>query len=131
MQNYDVIKLYNKPNHINEFLTHWTGRGKNDEKAFEILSIIINKGELKFSRNPISFPTPDYSITVQAICFTDTPIKQSINQCERYNYFGISFNKTEMMEYGANPVLYLINNREKNQKFIKFLKLEELVKNRR
>ncbi|KIC89838.1 abortive infection system antitoxin AbiGi family protein [Flavihumibacter sp. ZG627] len=49
------------------------------------------------------------------ICFTDTPIKQSADHCSRYNYFGISFNKEAMIEYGANPVLYLVDNRQPHQ----------------
>ena len=52
------------------------------------------------------------------ICFTDTPIEQSLEHCQRYNYFGISFNKEKLIECGANPVLYMVENRKSNQEFL-------------
>jgi len=113
-----IIKLSKKPNHINEFLTHWTGRNREDSIAFDNLSKIVDSGELKFSSHKISFPSSTYTISGQMICFTDTPVKQSIDHCNRYNYFGVSFNKAELIEYGANPVLYLVDNRQKHQDIV-------------
>jgi len=51
------------------------------------------------------------------ICFTDTPIRQSKDTCIRYGYFGMSFNKAKMIEHGANPVLYLTDNRSVHMEF--------------
>lgn len=110
-----IIKLAKNPNHINKYLTHWTGRNKSRIEAFDNLSKIVNSCELKFSGNRISFPSTDLTINMQMICFTDTPIKQSADHCSRYNYFGISFNKEAMIEYGANPVLYMVDNRQPHQ----------------
>lgn len=117
-----ILKLAKKPNHINAFLTHWTGRNKSRTEAFDIVSKIVNSGELKFSSNKISFPSSELTINTQMICFTDTPIKQSSDHCRRYNYFGISFNKEAMMGYGANPVLYLVDNRQPHQDAINELR---------
>lgn len=111
------VTLKNPPDHINEFLTHWTGRKCND--SFEILSKIVDTQELKFSPNNISFPNAEWKTTNEMICFTDTPISQSLEHCKRYGLFGISFNKKELIEYGASPVLYIVDNRREHQVYIK------------
>jgi hypothetical protein len=114
----DRVKLLEKPYHISEFLTHWTGREKDDEKSFDILSKIVDSKELKFSKCLISPINPTgRKAENEMICFTDTPILQSRKHCEKYNFFGISFNKKQMMEYGANPVLYLVESRYDHQDF--------------
>lgn len=112
------IDLISPPEHINKFLTHWTGRKKNDADAFDILCKIVDTKELRFSSNTISFPKATTTITNMMICFTDTPINQSLEHCSRYNSFGVSFNKNEFIEYGANPVLYLTDNRSNHQEFL-------------
>lgn len=125
MNNVKRIAQFDKPEHINPFLTHWVGRKKNDEESFVILKTILESSELKFSSCPISFPKSTYTVTQQMICFTDTPIRKSKYTCLRYGYFGMSFNKERMVEFGANPVLYLTDNRsihldfEINQRYIK------------
>jgi hypothetical protein len=112
------VTLKNPPGHINEFLTHWTGR-KKSQNAFDILSKIVDSCELKFSINKISFPRAEWKASNEMICFTDTPISQSFEHCKRYGHFGISFNKKELIEYGASPVLYILDNRRKHQEYIK------------
>lgn len=112
------IQLNKNPNHINEFLTHWTGRNKDADAAFHILSEIVNNGELKLSDIQVTFQNSVIDVHVKTVCFTDTPIEQSKNHCERYGYFGISFNKENLIEHGANPVLYLVDNRKINQEFL-------------
>lgn len=112
------IKLNKRPNHINEYLTHWTGRKKTAKQSFEILEKIVNSKKLRFSENTNSFPSSKIENKNLMICFTDTPITQSHEHCLRYNYFGISFNKKEMIDHGANPVLYLVDNRQNNQEYL-------------
>lgn len=117
--NKKTIKFENPPNHINKYLTHWTGREKNCDEAFDTLCKIIKSKKLKFSRCNNGF---DYKsgkkTSLPIVCFTDTPIEQSLEHCQRYNYFGISFNKEKMIECGANPVLYMVNNRIKHQELL-------------
>ena len=98
---------------------------KNDEEAFEILCKIVQANELKFKANQISYPISNTTINVPMICFTDTPIEQSFEHCLKYNYFGVSFNKTELIKYGANPVLYLVQNRIYHQEFIEHLRFDK------
>lgn len=113
------VKLIKPPDHINRYLTHWTGRGKGKKESFEILSIIVNTNELKFTPCKISYPDDIWKTTNEMICFTDTPITQSYNHCKKYNYFGISFNKDKIIEFGASPVLYIVENRRCHQKGMK------------
>ncbi|HRE95262.1 MAG TPA: abortive infection system antitoxin AbiGi family protein, partial [Flavobacteriales bacterium] len=111
------INQFENPDHINPFLTHWVGRKKSEEESFAILKTILENSELKFSACPISFPSSTYTVTQEMICFTDTPIRQSKDTCIRYGYFGMSFNKAKMIEHGANPVLYLTDNRSVHMEF--------------
>ncbi len=112
------IKFTNPPYHISEFLTHWTGRDKKDVEAFNILSKIIETKQLKFSQNTITPALSKATVKNQMICFTDTPIIQSLKHCEKYNQFGISFNKESLIDYGANPVLYIVSTRYAHQEFL-------------
>lgn len=113
------IEFVNPPNHINEYLTHWTGRGKTEDESFDILCKIIKSKTLRFSMCDNGFEYESGKrLCNTMICFTDTPIEQSLEHCQRYNYFGISFNKEKMIECGANPVLYMVENRESNQEFL-------------
>jgi len=112
------IKLQNPSDHISTHLTHWTGRKKEDDEAFSILKKIVVTKQLKFSYNTISFPD-DSSITKNLmICFADIPLYQSYEHCRRYNHFGIGFNKNEMIDYGASPVLYIVENRRPHQDYL-------------
>lgn len=106
------ISFNDRPEHISEYLTHWTGRDKSNDGAFKTLKIIIETNELKFSSNLVSFPDNINTVTNLMICFTDTPIKHSKEHCNKYGSFGISFNKDKLINYGANPVLYLMDNRK-------------------
>ena len=113
------IRFKNPPSHINKYLTHWTGRNKTDDKAFDTLCQIIRLKELRFSKCDNGFEYESgKAICNTMICFTDTPIEQSLEHCQRYNYFGISFNKEKLIECGANPVLYMVENRKSNQEFL-------------
>ncbi len=116
MEKVKYINLKDKPNYIDEtYLTHWTGRDKTKEQAFSILEIIVKTCKLKLTSHPVN---PKKSFLVNMICFTDIPLDESKIHCSKYGYFGISFNKKELIEYGANPVLYLMNQRSTQQDFL-------------
>lgn len=112
MKKTNEISFHDRAEYISDYLTHWTGQGKTSDQAFETLSIILASGELLFSSNKISFPDELQSVKNQMICFTDTPIRHAKEHCKKYGHFGISFNKTKLIRYGANPVLYLMDNRK-------------------
>jgi len=119
-----LIDFIDPPEHINKYLTHWTGRDKNDQDAFDILTKIIDTKELKFSRNEISFPNAHTTITQLMVCFTDTPIRQSVDHCKTYGYFGVSFNKHQLTDYGASPVFYIVDNRRQHQNFLQNIRFD-------
>lgn len=54
------MKLTETPDHINKYLTHWTGREKTEQQAFDILSKIIDTRKLKFNQNKNSAPWLDF-----------------------------------------------------------------------
>lgn len=112
-------------NYINNTLVHWTGRGKENEKSFEILKSIISNQIIYLSYCP-NYATPTKNPTTRdnindkktmMVCFTDLPLKYSKEFCSKFGTFGVGFKKKKMIEYGANPVLYTTGkhiNRVKN-----------------
>jgi hypothetical protein len=107
------IKFADPPNHISEYLTHWTGRDKCDDVAFDILEKIVKSKKLKLSPCPNHFKKADGSTnSVSMVCFTETPIEQSLDHCNTFGFFGIGFDKQDMAKLGANPVLYIVKDRK-------------------
>jgi hypothetical protein len=100
--------------YINNTLVHWTGRGKDDEKSFEILKSIISKKKIYLSycpnfATPVDQPSTRNNINdkrTMMVCFTDLPLKYSKEFCAKFGKFGVGFKKSKMIEYGANPVFY-------------------------
>jgi len=115
-------KINSMPDFISNTLTHWTGRDKTDEEAFYILEKIITTRKLLLTYCP-NYPrlAPNRQLRTMMICFTDIPLNQSREQCERFGRFGIGFSKDVMISYGANPVLY--TTREMNEKVETFISL--------
>lgn len=111
----------NDQNSSNEFLIHWTGRGKNAEDSFCILKKIIESKRLKFGTNSLvqestRKKTPSKKLDNDSpidciqkmVCFTDIPIEQSKTICGNYNCFGIRFRKDALALYGVSPVHYIL-----------------------
>jgi hypothetical protein len=98
-----------KCNYVSNELTHWVGRGKTDSEAFEVLKIIFTSKLLKLSQcytgskidKNVNLSSAEYMI-----CFTDVPLNLSNKHCDTFGKFGISYKKTKLIPYGANPVLY-------------------------
>ena len=96
-----------KPKFISDTLTHWTGRNKTDNEAFEIIEKIINSRKLLLTYCP-NYPnlSKKGNMKIMMVCFTDIPIELSHEHCSRFGSFGIGFSKEKFIKYGANPVLY-------------------------
>lgn len=92
-------------NYVNDELVHWTGRGKPDKEAFEILRTICDEETLRLSYCP-NYVSPDFEKKSSMVCFTDIPLKHSREHCRKFGRVGIGFKKSSMIQYGANPVLY-------------------------
>jgi hypothetical protein len=127
MKNVKTVKFLGTPNHINRYLTHWTGRGKSDAEALNIICQIIKTRTLKLSPCPNIFNNNDGSKnTVPMVCFTETPIEHSIEHCNKFGFFGIGFEKQDMIKLGANPVLYIVPNRKYYQDTLNIYYWKEL-----
>ena len=91
--------------YVSSTLVHWTGRGKHDEQALEILRTICEERLLRLTYCP-NYVQPDISKQTEMVCFTDIPLLHSREHCKKFGRLGIGFKKTSLMRYGANPVLY-------------------------
>lgn len=110
------------PEFISNTLTHWTGRNKPDNVAFEIIEKIINSKKLLLTYCPNYPMLTDYTqLKTMMVCFTDIPLHLSQEHCALFGMFGIGFSKEKMIQYGANPVLY--TTREMNERVEKFISL--------
>jgi hypothetical protein len=127
MKKSTYIKFCDPPNHISKYLTHWTGRGKTSDEAFDIVRKIVESKKFKLSSCPNNFRnTTGSTNSVPMVCFTETPIKQSHDHCKRFGFFGIGFDKCEMIKLGANPVFYITNARKYYQEKFKNIYWNEL-----
>lgn len=90
-------------------ITHLT-KGDNDEQAFENLwKILCDKRLIGSGRN-------GYIVgNESAVCFQDMPLvsiaenllfEDELDNCIRYSWFGLRFNKVRMHRTGARPVIY-------------------------
>ena len=103
--------------YISNYLTHWIGKNaNNDDERYDILiNKIVRNKELKYNFNYIPF-TSKYggfkkkdSWGLHTICFTDIPLCDSEDHCNRYSKFGISFIKSFLANSCVAPVWYTIS----------------------
>lgn len=112
-------------------LLHFTGRGRADDEAYEILKIILNTSELLMSYCP-TFAKEAFEKSFMMACLTDPEKVDVTKHRELFGNFAIAFKREPMIEYGANPVLYVTT---KNLEHIKsqigmLKKFEDLNKDR-
>jgi hypothetical protein len=107
---------------ISNFLTHWTGKDKDDEKGFKNLKSIVTSNQLFLKYCPHFNPNKFIDAKLKMTCFTDIPHHLSNEHCKRYGKFGIAFKKDNLIKYGVNPVFYILNNKKDD-----FNKVYELI----
>lgn len=109
----DLIQRY-----VSKELTHFVGRHKPEEERFQLLIEIIQSGEIlppvseSFSKVTL-YPQEsslEAMISPAMVCFADIPINDLSLHMEKYSNFGIAFKKDYLVKYGANPVLYVVQN---------------------
>lgn len=106
--------------YVSNELTHFVGRDLlDDEVRYALLLHILNEGELRDPR--ITMPgaaivtanpdpaSPDPA-DMSKICFCDIPNDDLSIHVEKYSRFGLSFKKGFLIERGANPVFYVVEN---------------------
>src|SRR5215831_10615087 len=109
---------------LTDWLIHWTSPQRIDGKyhnAMQILQVILQCGYLK----PTFAPRASYTSYVlgsekprihgphPAVRFTDQTLRafiQSCNSLNRYNPYAIAFEKRNLYNYGARPVIYSDEN---------------------
>jgi hypothetical protein len=91
-------------------LWHFTGYGKTEGEAFEILKSIIQQMTLKVSEeeNYFKMPNLDLKVGYKHCCLCDIPFKDLRIHTIRYSEFGIAFKKKNAVKKGFfNPVWYV------------------------
>lgn len=99
--------------YISNELTHWTGRSKTDDEAFQVLKRIFESRLLKLSQcytGPKKDKEYGISPAEYMTCFTDVPLNLSSHHCNTFGKVGISFKKDKFIPYGAQPVFYYLSH---------------------
>lgn len=93
--------------YISNELIHWTGRKKSSAEAFKTLKAICDEEQLHLTFCPNYIDASNnFTKNTAMVCFTDIPLVHSAEHCDQFGHFGIAFHKKNMIDYGANPVLY-------------------------
>ena len=107
--------------YISDELTHFVGKNiANDNDQYNLLVDIINSGWLTHAPHEktekdsggltLSRHSPlsdNLMYSPEVICFCDIPIDDLGLHIRKYSRFGISFNKSFLIEKGVNPVFYI------------------------
>ncbi|WP_421885320.1 abortive infection system antitoxin AbiGi family protein [Methylibium sp.] len=94
---------------ISDNLIHFLGREHKDSpnRQTQTFKSIIENG-LRTSNMLIKF-SEGGSVTTQAICLTDIPIRDCVEHTSIYGKFGIGFKKSFVKNAGGNPSRYFLN----------------------
>lgn len=122
----EVVRKLGVQRYISKELTHFVGKGKRQEEQYSILLDILKSGVLKTfleqnekyvvleCKELVSSQMPHGPVEdmyqPQVVCFCDIPVEDLEIHMRKYGRFGLSFLKPFLIEYGANPVLYVANN---------------------
>ncbi len=108
--------------YVSNELTHFVGRGKNQDEQYDILvNKILRPGLLTYPpHNPnrprslaVDFSRPistDQALKYEVICFCDIPETDLAIHVGKYSRFGLAFKKEFLIEKGACPVFYVAND---------------------
>jgi len=106
--------------YVSKELTHFVGRHKPEYERFRLLMDIIQSGWIlpgPFTNGQTynvqlheTEKDLEKMILPQMVCFADIPINDLSLHMEKYSNFGIAFKKDYLVQYGANPVLYVTQN---------------------
>lgn len=116
--------------YISRYLIHWAGRDKPISERADALSTIASTCRLKLSQNSF-FLDGSLDVREGMACFTDVPLRQSVNHCAKYSSFGIAFHKLALMNYGAQPVFYFSHVLKRDMGTIYRFVLDQLEKHSR
>ncbi|MHA3099115.1 abortive infection system antitoxin AbiGi family protein [Acinetobacter brisouii] len=77
--------------------------------------------KLSYAREHIDFGNETRNFSVPMVSFCDLRIRETLPHIEKYGNFGIGLSKEWAIKSRLNPVLYLTNNNEISENFMKDL----------
>lgn len=106
--------------YISNELTHFVGRGLEEEAQYFLLLKILNSGWLT---HPPHTPNISGGLSVethgkissnnmynpQSVCFCDIPVSDLAIHMQKYSRFGLSFGKDFIVSKGGAPIFYIPN----------------------
>lgn len=111
--------MHGEQRYVSDELTHFVGRGLNNEsEQYGLLITILKSGELRPSRGdasdesriqwlPGTKVSDNKTIAAAAVCFCDIPADDLGFHMGKYSRFGLAFRKSFLVTKGANPVFYI------------------------
>jgi hypothetical protein len=107
--------------YVSKELIHFVGRNeKSEDSCYDLFKKILKCGWLTFPPHDQLISNTCFRVNVNKpfeemltgdyICFCDIPIADLAIHMGKYSRFGISFKKPFLLEKGANPVFYYIQN---------------------
>lgn len=107
--------------YVSKELTHFVGRGMNEDTQYEILLKVLRSGlltplpdnpdEANMSEVHANEKLSDESMfRGRVTCFCDIPLADLELHMSKYSHFGIAFKKQFLVSKGANPVFYVVSD---------------------
>lgn len=107
--------------YVSDELTHFVGRGlkrepQAEERQFELLVSILRGGCLGTAGDALVqrrvgelFSNNEY-YKAGMVCFSDIPVPDLAIHMGKFSRFGLAFDKSFLIQRGANPVFYVARN---------------------
>ena len=107
--------------YVSDELTHFVGRrhGREpdgEECQYRLLVDILRSGLLGTQSQVFAGPSKDQRFSdnqyykADMVCFSDIPVADLAIHMGKFSRFGLAFNKSFLIERGANPVFYVARN---------------------
>lgn len=113
------MSLQSQQRYISKELSHFVGRGLDEDSQYQLLIEILRSGLLTYSPNDPTQQLGEIFINPTAklsknemynpgvVCFCDIPVEDLAMHVEKYSPFGLSFQKDFIVRNGGSPVNYL------------------------
>ena len=107
--------------YVSDELTHFVGRSfrheyNAHEKQYRLLVDILKGGVLGkkaragFTHRPEASFSGNAYYRAEMVCFSDIPVPDLGIHMGKFSRFGLAFNKSLLIQRGANPVFYVARN---------------------
>jgi Putative abortive phage resistance protein AbiGi, antitoxin len=108
--------------YVSDELTHFVGRGKDQEEQYNtLINKILKTGWLTYPPHDPNRPrkvtldlsqpiSTDQALKYEVVCFCDIPDTDLAIHMNKYSRFGLAFKKDFLIAKGACPVFYVTND---------------------